>query len=497
MQTDSNGSRPWTHRLAAAWRALRRPVSAEKRALLAARWRSLPAALRTDRQIVGRQLVHCSYLLGPSYCSFGCTHCYLPANANRVPLPDLGELLAQIEANRRLQGPDSGIQITGGDVVDAYWRAGRSEELVEVVRYACDAGLVPMLMTHGQVLLERPTYLERLVTAGGLRKIAIHIDVTQAGRPGYPIRQVRRESDLHPLRDAFVDLLLGVRRRTRAPLSAAMTVTVTERNIGGIAEILDWLVGDPRRLEAFGMVSLQTEADVGRTRFSARPVRPEAVIEAVERTYGIELGPANILAGDPDCTRFTTLLVRPADGAVVNLIPDDPPTRRFVCRTLAVFGGVGSRGVDRWRAAALRLGALVRRPLWLVSALGFGLRWVSHDRSRLGLLRDFVRGRARPLTVVLHNFMSRAMIEAGGAEVERRLAACAFKGVVRQGDAWTAVPMCSMNALEREVLYEAALAAPQARKASPGTELVSLSQSHPSASSELAAASPLSPLMKT
>ena len=33
--------------------------------------------------------------------------------------------------------------------------------------------LVPMLMTHGQTLLEQPEFLERLVVEGGLRQVSV------------------------------------------------------------------------------------------------------------------------------------------------------------------------------------------------------------------------------------------------------------------------------------------------------------------------------------
>ncbi len=98
---------------------LTEPIPAEMRALLAKRWNELPSELQTEWQAVGRHVVHCGYTMGAAPCSFGCTHCYLPKNANRVPLPSLDEMEAQIDANRRLSGPGSGLQITGGDVVDA------------------------------------------------------------------------------------------------------------------------------------------------------------------------------------------------------------------------------------------------------------------------------------------------------------------------------------------------------------------------------------------
>src|SRR5205085_1337166 len=205
------------------WRAFRHPIVEEKARVLKERWESLPAELRTNNQISGRHLTHCGFTLGASYCSFHCTHCYLPKNANEIPIPSLAQVKEQIDANRRFQGPGGGLQITGGDVADAYWKSGRTDELVEIVRYAYQVGLVPMLMTHGQTLLEQPQFLERLVVEGGLRQVSVHVDLTQAGRHGYPIQRVKHESDLHPVREAFTQLARDICEGTGFPLEQGGT----------------------------------------------------------------------------------------------------------------------------------------------------------------------------------------------------------------------------------------------------------------------------------
>ena len=127
----------------ARWQAFRHPVNGEKSELLRTRWDSLPEELKTPNQISGRHLTHCGFTTGASYCSFHCTHCYLPKNANQVPIPSLAQMREQIDANRRFQGPGGGLQLTGGDVADAYWRSGRQDELVEIVRlYAATSASV-------------------------------------------------------------------------------------------------------------------------------------------------------------------------------------------------------------------------------------------------------------------------------------------------------------------------------------------------------------------
>jgi len=95
------------------WSGLLRPVPDEMRALLAARWDSLPVELKTESQVLGRNLVHCSFTSGAAYCSFGCTHCYLPRNANRAPVPTLADMRGQIRANRRLIGPGGVCRLPG------------------------------------------------------------------------------------------------------------------------------------------------------------------------------------------------------------------------------------------------------------------------------------------------------------------------------------------------------------------------------------------------
>ena len=440
----------WTHWL--------RPISREKQRLLGERWRSLPERLRTPWQAVGRHHVQCGYTLGPSYCSFGCSHCYLPSNANRVALPSLDSLRAQIDANRRLIGPGGALQITGGDVVDAYVRAGRIDELMAVTRHAVDAGLVPMLMTHGQQLLDDPALLDRLVVEGRLRKLAIHIDVTQAGRPGFPRRDLRSEADLHPLREAFVELVEGSWRRTGIRFACAHTVTVTEENFDDLDTLVRWFLADPRRTRVFRMLSLQPEAAVGRTRMSPKPVTPEAVWARATHSLGIDhprdAGP---WFGHPECSSFAPMMVLHPEGRVVELSAVDEGSRRYWAALLANFGGIGSRGHDHFDANLRRLVLLARHP----GMVGETLRFLRHVLRREGLsihemLRRLLKGQIGFLSLVQHNFMdSTDLAEPRSATIEERLAGCCLRGAIEQDGEWVAVPMCTVNSGPREAIYAA------------------------------------------
>ncbi|MEO1085177.1 MAG: hypothetical protein AAFY88_13135, partial [Acidobacteriota bacterium] len=335
----------------------------------------------------------------------------------------------------------------------------RDEELLEIVAYTCEVGLIPMLMTHGQRLLENPQLLEDLVVRAGLRNVALHIDVTQAGRPGFPRRELESEVDLHPLRQQFADLVLDVRARTGEALTAAHTVTVTEDNLDSVGEIVRWLVGDPRRLRAFSMLSLQPEADVGRTRSSKRPATPEAAWNEVCQALGrTDLADGNLHYGDPACSRMTTVGVL-GDGRIFDALPGDPESLRLRGEVARIFGGVGGRGADVTDAVLRRVGAMARHPTAPLRVL----RYVHHalrqsDIGWLEIIRSAAAGRLGWLNIVQHNFMSADEVRRGGPEVERRLDACSFRGAVKRGDGWHAVPMCAVNTDEREAIYDRQIA---------------------------------------
>ncbi len=445
----------------ARWNAFRFPMNPEKQALLRARWDSLPDALRTPNQLAGRHLTHCGFTTGASYCSFRCTHCYLPANANEVPIPSLAQMKEQIDANRRFQGPGGGLQITGGDVADAYWRAGRQPELIEITRYAVSVGLVPMLMTHGQTLLEHPEFLEALVVEGGLRQVAVHIDLTQAGRHGFPINRLTSESDLHPVRETFTKLAAHIRQKTGLPLELAHNCTVTERNIDSVAEVVRWFLADPARSRLWRILSFQPEADTGRTVFSAHPVTPKIVWQKLCEGMGLQLDGSAYLGGHPDCNQGASLLVEQRSGRYLPLLPNDDKTKRLFADILATIGAISTMTTDSPGATSLlpyrAAGAFARHPrlagrsLWRAAAL------IASGQVPAPFLRALITGRAHTINIGTHNFMDARQVANAPNDpvVQARLDACVCKGAVKNratGD-WEAVPMCAMNQSRWSALY--------------------------------------------
>jgi hypothetical protein len=451
----------------ARWNAFWRPIDPEKQALLRARWDSLPDELQTPHQLAGRHLTHCGFTTGASYCSFRCTHCYLPQNANDIPIPSLAEVKEQIEANRRFQGPNGGLQITGGDVADAYCRAGRQEELIEIVRHTLRLGLVPMLMTHGQTLFEHPEFLEELVVDGGLRQIAIHIDMTQAGRHGYPIGRVRHESDLHPIREAFTKVAADIRERTNLPLELAHNCTVTERNIDSIADVVRWFLADPARSRIWRILSFQPEANTGRTFFSQHPVTPAVVWQKLCEGIGEQLDGSAFIGGHPDCGQGVSLLVEQRRGRYLPLLPNDEKTKRLFSDVLSAVGAISTMTTDSSAGASLlpyrAAGAFARHPKLAGRAIARGLALIAAGQIPLSFVRAILTRRLHTINIGTHNFIDASKVaNAPNDTVTRaRLKACVFKGAVKNrasGD-WEAVPMCAMNQSRWSELYAERLSA--------------------------------------
>ncbi len=407
------------------------------RSALAKAWARLPEVWRTPTQYLGRHYAGCGATIGAMpKCDFACKGCYLGEDANRAKPRPLAEIKDQLRTLRAWLGPVGNVQLTDGEV------SLRSEpEVIELIRYAREIGLVPMLMTHGETFRRRSGLLERLMVEGGLTEISIHIDTTQRGRRDR-FALARTEADLDPLRAEFADLIRAARKTTGRRLEAASTVTVTRGNLDSVPGIVRCLLA---HADAFKMISFQPLAEVGRTDPDLRGVQPDELWERIAEGAGdpaIRRGEGSL--GHPACTRFVQGLAvaRPQPNRP-RLFPfyrsDQLDEIRALTGLFDRVGGMSFRLDDRWQA--------VRRAGWMVAKHGgFALTRLLPQAWKLWRRAGTLRGNY--FCIVSHHFMSAA--EIATAEGQDRLDLCAFK-VSIDGKLES---MCAVNALgRREEFY--------------------------------------------
>jgi MoaA/NifB/PqqE/SkfB family radical SAM enzyme len=444
------------------WKAVREPVLAESRALLQSNWQALPPALQTRHQMLGRQGNGCGATIGAMpRCDFACRGCYLGDGANTVPAQSVEEIKAQMRALRPRLGPAGNLQLTDGEVT-----LRPVEEVIELLQYARSIDLIPMLMTHGDSFRRRPGLLERLVREGGLTEISIHVDTTQRGRQG-PWRTARTEAELNGLRAEFGAMLRAARASTGINVRAATTMTVTPDNLGGVADVVRWLVENP---EEFFMISFQPIAQVGRTEDGlGDSVDVERLWQEIARgIYGdaSAASVARLLSGQkwlghPGCNRFVHGIVarRVDDGRVTAATfhpvrqQGDAVDERVVDGFLQRFGGLSFRRDSRAAALARVVGLVTRAPVFVARSVApYAWHWLNRlsPGAPLRGLAQLARGRltTQGFLFVSHHFMSRAQLATPLGQ--ERVAQCVFHVPVNGA----LVSMCEVNALGiRETYY--------------------------------------------
>lgn len=425
-----------------ALRLLREPVPEEKKQLMRERWEALDPRWRTPAQGFGQKATGCGATIGVHpRCDFDCTGCYLGSEANRIRPIGQDETRRQLRDLRAWLGPKGNVQITDGEVTLL-----PEDELIDLLRYARSLELIPMVMSHGDSFRRRSGLLPRLMVEGGLTELSIHIDSTQRGRLGY--KDTIHELALDPLREEFAEMIRFVRRTTGRPLRAAMTLTLTRDNLDAVPHVVDWCL---RNRDAFGLLSFQPLAQVGRTRDGLEGVAMDELWErilGVLSSYGLE-GPGPLGFGHPECSRIEALGVYERDGERPRVFPivrgghpeDFEIMQGFLARGL---GGINYRDDTTLERVCRTAGVLLVDPDWFLGPVVVWLRKrvAELGTSLPGLVADGIRGRLRlgAFSVVSHHFMSPAELETETGR--ERLEACVFRLPI-DGEM---VPMCRVNA---------------------------------------------------
>jgi hypothetical protein len=350
-------------------------------------------------------------------CNLDCTLCYLSDSAEAVRDIPLPELFRRIDDIATQYGPNTDVQISGGDPT-----LRERGELSQIVRYVRARGLRASLFTNG-ILLNR-AWLEQLVS-DGLNDVAFHVDMTQE-RKGYA-----SEAALNTLRLRYIDMARGL------PLSVIFNTTVFADNMHEIANVADFFV---RHSDVVRFASFQLGADTGRGTVAGRDpvaVTQASVSQAIEQGAGIALNFDALHGGHRSCNCYAMLF------SIGQQRFDALADADFVAKVMQ-----GTAHVELPRDQGLR-------SAWAMAKAALGQRalWGGFIRHTAGMLWQsrgqwFCNGRVLPpirkISFFIHNFMDACDLDA------ERIDACVFMAATAEGP----MSMCAYNAERERILLK-------------------------------------------
>lgn len=375
-------------------------------AMEAARRRMVRTGQWSDEQHMGRRWpVGCVALEVTQRCNLDCTLCYLSESAEAVHDIPLTELFRRIETIALMYGPNTDVQITGGDPT-----LRKREDLVAIVRRIRAHRMRPTLFSNG---IRATRDLLGELAAAGLVDVAFHVDMTQR-RAGYA-----SEVELNAVRRDYIQRARGL------GLAIMFNTTVFAGNFHEVPMLAAFF------LAASGDVSFasfQLQADTGRGTGGERPliISPDSVADALRAGAGADLTFGVPGTGHRNCNRYAMALV--CNGRAHDFYRD-----RQLMKPL--FAATADLVVDRqhwWRAVRAFAAWTLRHPGYLPLLTRLGWRHVWRMK------RDLVaaRGRLTKISFFIHNFMSACRLE------RERVDACVFMAATADGP----VSMCLHNA---------------------------------------------------
>ncbi len=371
-----------------------------------ARQRMVSTGQWNDAQAMGRRwAIGCVALEITQRCNLDCTLCYLSENAEAVKDVPLPELFRRIDAILAAYGPNTDVQVTGGEPT-----LRRRDELLTIVHRIRERGMRPSLFTNG--IRASCKILADLADAG-LVDVAFHVDMTQRRR-GYA-----SEIELNALRREYIERTRGLK------LAVMFNTTVFAGNFHLVPEIAAFFVANS---DVVSLASFQLQADTGRGTAGRRndAISVDAVTEAICRGTGTRLSFGFPGAGHTRCNRYAMALV--CNGRAHDFYDD----HRFFTRILDATVDVQFDRQSRRKALAAMGGWLIRHPSFAAPTL----RWCA---AKLWSMRHdliLARGRVNKVSFFIHDFMDACRLE------RERIDACAFMVASAEGP----VSMCLHNA---------------------------------------------------
>ncbi len=363
-------------------------------------------------QPIGRRFaIGCVALEITQRCNLDCSLCYLSDSSEALQDIPLEEVFRRIRLIRAHYGPDTEVQVTGGDPT-----LRKREELVAIVRAIAAAGLRASLFTNG--IRATRDLLEELAAAG-LVDVAFHVDMTQ-GRRGYD-----SEAALNAVREDYIARARGL------PIAVVFNTTVFDGNAHEVPDLARFFL---RHADAVNLASFQLQAETGRGVLGRReaPITKDSIAAALREGAGVAFRTDSLAVGHAGCNRYALLGV--ANGRAHDLL-DEPAVAATV---LQATRGLALDRRRPWMRLPAVVGALARRPAAALRVLPWAARKLWAMRGDLLAARL----RAAKLTFFIHDFMDAARLE------HDRIAGCSFMAMTAEGP----ISMCLHNAKRDDFL---------------------------------------------
>jgi molybdenum cofactor biosynthesis enzyme MoaA len=371
-----------------------------------ARRRVTAAGQWTPNQLLGRRWpIGCLALEVTQRCNLDCAACYLSEHSEGVKDVPLGELFRRIDLIFDHYGPNTNIQVTGGDPT-----LRNREELLAIVRRISDKGMRPALFTNG-IRAKRELLVE--LAQAGLVDVAFHVDMTQ-NRKGY-----ESEAALNSIRQEYIERARGL------PLSVLFNTTVFDGNFEEIPEIVEFFV---RNCDVVRLASFQLQAETGRGTLGRRSeaISIRSVQEQIEKGAKSSISFDALQVGHSRCNRYGMIFV--TNGRAYDALDDQASLEALLERMPLLSLDRRSRS----KVIATFIRGILSSPYLSFKAAGWVLGKVW--QARMDLLA--AHGRVNKLSFVIHNFMDVCRLERD------RVDACSFMAMTHHGP----ISMCLHNA---------------------------------------------------
>jgi 7,8-dihydro-6-hydroxymethylpterin dimethyltransferase len=376
----------------------------------------------SDGQAAGRRWsIGCVSLEITQRCNLDCTLCYLSDSAEAVKDIPLEEIFRRIDEIAAHYGPNTDVQISGGDPT-----LRDKTELSQIMRYVRARGLRASLFTNG-ILLTRP-WLESLV-ADGLNDVAFHVDMTQE-RKGYA-----SEVAMNAIRLKYINMARGL------AVSVIFNTTVYADNMHEVPAIADFLI---QHNDVVRFASFQLGADTGRGTVPGRDpvsITQASVGKAIQQGAGIALNFDALHGGHSKCNRYAMLLT--VGARRFDALADGAFVARLMRETADMAIPRGQSLAGAWAVCSAMLQK--RQLLWGCVQRGARMLWQA--KAQL-IAASFSRGKlvapVRKISFFMHNFMDACDLD------DERIDACVFMAATAEGP----IAMCAYNAQREQILLK-------------------------------------------